>query len=225
MNKVAIIEDEQEYQKHIYNILFKQWPGYQIDCFNSGEEFIKKNEKYEATLLDIRLPGIDGISLAKQTKSLMGEIIYLTGDDSRMKDAFDEKVIMYILKSETEEEIIKKLKWIYNRLINNQEIELKIEGQQIRINKNNITKIQRENRKIYLYLDLKCFTLSGYTLESLKELLGNEFEYVNQSCLINLSHISLIKNDQVYVDNNTLVYLSRSYKNNFMKTFLESAFR
>ena len=97
MNKVAIIEDEQEYQKHIYNILFKQWPGYQIDCFNSGEEFIKKNEKYEATLLDIRLPGIDGISLAKQTKSLMGEIIYLTGDDSRMKDAFDEKVIMYIL--------------------------------------------------------------------------------------------------------------------------------
>ena len=88
-----------------------------------------------------------------------------------------------------------------------------------------IVKIQRENRKIYLYLDKKSFTLSGYTLENLKNLLGNEFEYANQSCLINIPHISLIKNEQIYLDNNSVVYLSRSYKNSFMKKFLESAFR
>ncbi len=225
MNKVAIIEDDQEYQKHLYNLLFKQWHSYQIDCFSSGEEFIKKNKKYGATLLDIRLPGIDGIALAKRTKSLMGEIVYLTGDDSRMKDAFDDKVIMYILKSENEEEIIKKLKWIYCRLMNNEEVELKVEGHLLKTSKANIVKIQRENRKIYLYLDKKSFTLSGYTLENLKNLLGNEFEYANQSCLINIPHISLIKNEQIYLDNNSVVYLSRSYKNSFMKKFLESAFR
>ena len=67
--KILVIEDEDDIQELIrYNL---QKEGYRVICASSGEAALKKmrTEKPDLVLLDLMLPGIDGLAVCKEIKS------------------------------------------------------------------------------------------------------------------------------------------------------------
>lgn len=71
--KILIVEDDLEIQKLIYYFFKKE--NFQIDKTESGLEglqFLKKYN-YDAVILDLMIPGIDGINLTKIIKTLPEE--------------------------------------------------------------------------------------------------------------------------------------------------------
>lgn len=71
MNKlVYLVDDEQAISKLLSYWLKEKW-GYDIEVFGNGEEALKKlYQKPDLVLLDIMLPGMDGLEILKKIKQV-----------------------------------------------------------------------------------------------------------------------------------------------------------
>ena len=67
MKQLAIIDDDQEILKLLDQYLTKN--GFEVEAFTDGESFLKKDvNKFSLIVLDIGLPGIDGLEVCKRVR-------------------------------------------------------------------------------------------------------------------------------------------------------------
>ena len=74
MASILVVEDEIHIQRLIKLVLEKQ--SHQVDCVGSGEEaleFLLKVPKLDLILLDIMMPGIDGLQVLRKLKANSGQ--------------------------------------------------------------------------------------------------------------------------------------------------------
>ena len=71
MEKILIADDHEIFRKGIKQILLEMPENYLIDEANSGHEVMEKmwSDNYNAVLLDISMPGKNGLDILKQLKS------------------------------------------------------------------------------------------------------------------------------------------------------------
>ena len=77
--RILVIEDE-EYLRDLYaEILF----DYNVETVKDGIQALKKKRKYDLYIVDVGLPGIDGLSTIEKLKEIHGNIktIVVTGYD------------------------------------------------------------------------------------------------------------------------------------------------
>ena len=84
MLRVLVVDDEQDIREGSERILSRV--GFQVITASRGEEALEKLNKVgaEIVLLDLKMPGIDGMEILKQVKATRPEIevIVLTGHGS-----------------------------------------------------------------------------------------------------------------------------------------------
>jgi two-component system OmpR family response regulator len=67
MKQLAIIDDDPEILKLLDQYLTKN--GFEVEAFTDGESFLKKDvKKFSLIVLDIGLPGIDGLEVCKRVR-------------------------------------------------------------------------------------------------------------------------------------------------------------
>jgi YesN/AraC family two-component response regulator len=71
--KVLLVEDETIVREGIRDWLIED--GYDVECVETGEEALErvKQEEFGVIVLDLRLPGIDGLQVFEQAKELKPE--------------------------------------------------------------------------------------------------------------------------------------------------------
>jgi CheY-like chemotaxis protein len=71
--RILIVEDEQSVRESLRDWLIDD--GYEVECTETGEEALDKikNEDFGFIVLDLRLPGIDGLQVLEQAKALKPE--------------------------------------------------------------------------------------------------------------------------------------------------------
>ena len=79
--RILVVEDDKFVQRVIHDILKNR--NYQVDTANSGEESIEKVGKtdYDLVLLDIKLPGRDGIQTLQELMKIKPDsvVVMITG--------------------------------------------------------------------------------------------------------------------------------------------------
>jgi YesN/AraC family two-component response regulator len=109
--KILICEDEPEVQNLLKGILLKN--KYEVSMAMDGKEAIDKTKKIkpDLILLDIRMPKIDGLDVAKRIRKFNPavKIIFLTGYQSPelTKEAAKYDISDYIVKSASIKDIRK----------------------------------------------------------------------------------------------------------------------
>ncbi len=94
-NKIMLVDDD-ESSRALYNLLLTK-AGYAVIEAQSGEEALQvaEKEQFNAILLDIHMPGIDGIATCRKLREIAQHkttpILFLTADDktSVLKEAFE----------------------------------------------------------------------------------------------------------------------------------------
>lgn len=71
--KILIVEDEAVMREGVRDWLIED--GYEVECVETGEEALQriKEEEFGIIVLDLRLPGIDGLEVYEQAKDLRPE--------------------------------------------------------------------------------------------------------------------------------------------------------
>ena len=70
--KVLLVDDEEVFLNNMSKLLNKR--GYQVNAVNGGEEAlgILQNDPYDVVVLDLKMPGMDGIDTLKRMNELGG---------------------------------------------------------------------------------------------------------------------------------------------------------
>ena len=82
--KILLVDDEVVFTNNVAKLLSNR--GYQVKAVNSGDEAIRAlmNNSYDVMVLDLKMPGIDGIATIRDMKKLglPTEVLILTGHGS-----------------------------------------------------------------------------------------------------------------------------------------------
>lgn len=116
----AIVADDEELSRaHLKTQLLKVWPDLVIcaEAENGLEaaEMIE-NHQPDVAFLDIRMPGLSGIEVAKQF-SPQCKIVFITAYDRYAVTAFENEAIDYILKPVLEERLEKTINRIKEKML------------------------------------------------------------------------------------------------------------
>jgi DNA-binding NtrC family response regulator len=83
-SKVLLVDDEIVFTQNMSKLLGSR--GYRVTAVNSGDNAIKalEKEKFDVVVLDLKMPGMDGITTLKEIKKLdlFTETLILTGHGS-----------------------------------------------------------------------------------------------------------------------------------------------
>lgn len=110
--RAIIADDEDKLRKHLRSQLTEIWPDLAI-CgeARNGQEALELIEQYrpEIAFLDIRMPGLSGIEVAKKIAGSCW-VIFVTAYDQYAVEAFEHAAIDYLLKPVTHERLSRTVK-------------------------------------------------------------------------------------------------------------------
>jgi DNA-binding LytR/AlgR family response regulator len=116
--KAIIADDEEQLRRYLRSQLSDRWPDL-IICgeARNGREALDLIEQYhpEIAFLDIRMPGLSGIEVAKEIAGSCW-IVFVTAYDQYAVEAFEHEAIDYLLKPVTAERLAKTVKRLKDQI-------------------------------------------------------------------------------------------------------------
>jgi len=117
--RILVVEDDQDLAKQLVDTL--KDTGYAVDHANDGEEghFLGDTEPYDAVILDLGLPLVDGVSVLQKWRSAGKDfpVLILTARDqwSEKVAGFDAGADDYLTKPFHTEELLARLRALVRR--------------------------------------------------------------------------------------------------------------
>lgn len=203
----VIIADDDLPSSTLLGYLIELMPGYKVvGMAGNGQELLKlaSKEKPNIILVDIQMPGMNGVEAAKKCKEMFPslQVIFTTGSDEYAVEAFSLSAVDYIVKP------IEKVR-LYIALEKAKHL-LKIqENKSVKAGSKSKLAIKSSNTSVYLFIeDILYIEKEGRktilhtekdryeTLESLQEIeerLPEYFYKTHRSYLVNLRKIVKIE--------------------------------
>lgn len=217
--KIAIVDDDVYFLNLIKNKLLYLDHNLALECYQDPYEFIEHINDFNYVLLDIEMPEIDGISLAKQLRNNIISIFFITSHEELMIKAFGKNVEGFILKDGLDDGINK----FYQFLINQQDkqcIEINTYYQTNKIYLDEIMYVIYTLRDIEYYLNNNEIVIQkNTTLKDVIDLLNDDFILINRSTLVNIKYASKFKNGNLYIRNKNFTVSRRKIKDVKIKLF------
>lgn len=231
MYNIGIVDDNQQFLDIIKNkvsyFLFDSHIDFKIYSYNLAYHLLEsvKSLRFDIVLLDIDMPDIDGISLAKELRCLEHSpiIIFLTSKSNFMKDAFGLNVFAFITKNNIENELNMTLQECIKYISSNKSIILKTDkGKQV-FYSDDIICVYIEDRKIKLITYLNTYQVYQETISSIYNKINHQdFVFANRSCFANLKYISNTNQGCItFLNTEHIEYISREKVKEFDQQLVE----
>lgn len=119
MNPRALIaDDEAHLAEHLRGRLEQLWPGLEVlPLAANGLEALRaiEEKRPEVAFLDIRMPGLTGLELARRIEPRT-HIVFVTAFDQYAVEAFDRDAVDYILKPVSDERLERAVERLRRKL-------------------------------------------------------------------------------------------------------------
>jgi DNA-binding LytR/AlgR family response regulator len=116
--RALIADDEAHLAEHLRARLAQLWPDLDVLAVASnGVEALRaiNEEEPEVAFLDIRMPGLTGLELAKRIDART-HVVFVTAFDQYAVEAFDREAVDYVLKPVTDERLAKCVERLQRKL-------------------------------------------------------------------------------------------------------------
>ena len=98
--KIAICDDEKYIRDFLAECISDEITDAIVKCYESAEDLLEAAYNPDILFLDIQMPGIDGMELAKQVRANGSDavIIFVTALEEYVFNAFDVRAFNYLVK-------------------------------------------------------------------------------------------------------------------------------
>lgn len=234
MLQIALCDDEQIIIEEMKKILNSYKTDRSIDlkcvlCHN-GMSLLREETAFDIVFLDIDMPGINGMDVAKKLRARKDDciIIFVTACKEMVFDAFEVKAFRYLLKPVNQKDLFKVLDEARIEINECDKKTISFEVTQKRIVKlpfERILFIETLKRKTMVHTHEESF-LSNNKISELEESLDpDQFFRTHASFIVNLEHVKTYSKGDVTLINDQQVLLSRLKENDFKKAFMKSLTR
>lgn len=214
--RIAICDDEEKYRIELKTILDKLLinADYNIDTFEDGKVLEESFAvtPYDLVFLDIEMPSIDGITLAKKIRAASENvfIVFLTGHIEYALEGYEVNALRYLTKPVDINKLKEVLKFIQDKQGNDRQIIIKEDGEEILIDISDVVYMESMNQNV------RIVTTNGehiirYNIGDFEEKLkGFGFFRIHRGYLIALSKVKKLVKSDVIMEDNTTLPVSRS---------------
>lgn len=221
---VAICEDEryilEELRRKVEKYINRKSLDASIKTFTSGEELLKAKKKFDIILLDLMLPGIDGLEVARQI-SCRSRIIFVTSYREYAVEAFDANAVHYLVKPVTEERLFSALDRAVNQTeqMDNQALTLIKSGKTQVIFIRDILYCEVFNHQVRIHTVHGTYDYFG-TLDMLETKLDERFFRCHRSFVVNMSCVAGQEKGVAILTNGERIFISRRKQTDFIQRLL-----
>lgn len=228
MIKIAVCDDEPVMCQQLKQLLsefftFENRP-FDISCFANGLSLLASPFHYDLIFLDIQLPNINGVELAKRLRSQKfdGVLIFVTVLADYMPDAFEVEATDYLLKPIDQTRFRRTLQRVLKRLDDRLESSLFIQTANWckSVKFGDIYYCEVRNRKIYLHTKQGIIDYYG-KMKELEQQSGPHFIKCHRSFLVNPDYLSQYTNGLITLENGEKLPVSRQHHSLLMNQMLE----
>lgn len=206
--RILICDDEERYlnELKVHVEQYLKTHNIKADLFTAlnPKEIMDSSLAFDLVFLDIQMPELNGIELAKELKKRNNKVIFffVTNFDEYLDEAMDLRIFRFFEKPFN----VKRLYSSLDRAmeyIDESYVDLFIynNGEHQKILVDNIVYIRRENRKVILTANGGNEYITKESLEHWTEKLPNTFFYlVHKGFLVNLHYITKCSYTELYID-------------------------
>lgn len=216
--KIAICDDDAQQREYVQEIVTawakKNRHLVDLKLYAEAKPFLfdyAEEKDFDILLLDIEMPGINGIELAKivRTDNSTVQIIFVTGYYDYFSDGFDVSALHYLIKPVTERKLFPVLdKAADNLSYRQRSVLIATTDADIKVSLADITYVESENVHIIVH------TVSGnyrtrISLAKFAEQLDDTFVKVHRSFVVGLKYIKKITRTEITMLSGDAVPISR----------------
>lgn len=232
MIKIAICDDEANIRAYLSSLIGAQSCPCEIVEYASAGDCLADHREIDLLVLDIELApsgsGLDGMELARKIREratgTQPVIIFVTGYERYVFDAFDVGAFQYLLKPVDEE----KFAQVFSRAVAQIGTVKEKLGRVLTLQSANTSKtvpldsiyyIESSNHKVELHLkdgEFACYAKIG----DLELELQDQFFRIHKGYLVNLSYVAGYSKTEVTLTNGERLLLSKYKYQDFVKAYL-----
>lgn len=238
MIHIAICDDSKQ-ERQILAALFKRYQELnatplQIHIFQNGFSLldaIDQGKRFDITILDILMPGENGIEIARNIRAsgTDTEIIFLTSSPEYAVDSYEVKAQNYLLKPVTEEKFFASIDSILAELDEKDTASFIIyttEKQYSRIRVSSLVYGEVTHRTITLHLADQTMISAVMTFTEFQDILKAypDFIYPHRSYAVNMNYIQYVTKSDIILTDGQKIPLSRNNYTKISEQFLNFAY-
>lgn len=238
MLRIVICEDEIYFadilKKQVIEYLKERRIVGDVTVYISGEELLASDIMPDILLMDIKLPGQNGIKIAEELRreGKQSQIMFITSYREYVFRAFDVEAVHYILKPVD----VKKLFSALHKAVKRAECEkndrygkrgsdrsvlLTSGGTASRVRVCDIVYCEVFDHQVLIHTRKETIQISG-TLDALQKELDDNFFRCHRSYLINMDFVTDKEEGAAVMEGGEKVMISRRKRKEFMKRLLKS---
>lgn len=232
--KIAICDDEKEIRELLGNKVQKLYPEAALFFYATGEELLAHNNRPDILLLDIQMPGKNGMEIARElrnkNKSMI--LIFITAIEEYVFQAFDVGAFHYLVKPFTDD----KFEMVLNRAAEQYRnaayvlqaqrlageeryIIIKTGGVHIKVLIKDIIYAEVFNRKVIIHEAEKEIVYYG-KLSVLEEQLGEDFFRPHRAYLVHFKYVTRYNASEISMVKGTALMAKKNYPE-FVKRYMK----
>lgn len=215
--RIAVCDDNSADVGYLSSLV-SEWEGEPEDTvvlsdFPSAEAFLfqyAENPNYDILLLDIEMPGMDGVQLARQIRreNEAVQIVFITGYSDYIAEGYDVAALHYLMKPVHREKLFEVLDRAAEKLKKNERVLLlDLSGELVRVPLYEIRYL--EVRQNYVTVHAKQDYTVRKTLGEFEKELDDLFFRAGRSFLVNLTAVSRVTKQEVYLSDGSVIPLPR----------------
>ena len=234
MIRIAICYDEANTRAYLSSLIVAQSCPCEIVDFASAGDCLACTQELDLLFLDIELAPsgdrLDGMALARtireQATGPQPVIIFVTGYERYVFDAFDVGAFQYLLKPVDKEKFAQVFARAVEQIMSNREnpqkgpvLTLQSANASKTVPLNSICYIESSNHKVELHLkdgEFACYAKIG----DLEVELQDQFFRIHKGYLVNLSYVDGYSKTEVTLTNGERLLLSKYKYQDFVKAYL-----
>lgn len=223
MYRMAVVDNEKVYREQVREVaeaaICEQGIQMNVMCFNSAGSLLEEIEdggRFFVYVLDIEMPGMNGIELAKNIRKVdeNAYIIFLTSYSEFAIAGYDVHAYQYVLKENLTEKIGAMLKqiWAESGMVNDgRYYTIMTNSRREKIRISDIVRIYKDGKNVQFVTEKGLFQQRTSLNEVFDCLPGDEFVFNERGSIVNLRYVEQIVKNEIVLSDHTILAVGRTH--------------
>ena len=204
--RIAVCDDEEKFRNQARDMVDKLAGSLDVvvDAYSDGNQLLAAFDKkpYDVLFLDIEMPAMDGITLAKKLRERSDSIyiVFLTGHVEYALEGYEVNALRYLTKPVQEEKLREVLRFVMDQSTSKRQLMIKEDGEELLLNIADIIYFEAQNQYVMIYA-ADGEHLVRYNIGDFEEQLKNDgFFRVHRGYLISLAKVKKLVKSEVLME-------------------------
>ncbi|MCR4609259.1 MAG: LytTR family DNA-binding domain-containing protein [Eubacterium sp.] len=200
--RFAVCDDEEKFRVQARDMIDKLAGSLDVivDVYEDGRALLDAFDKnpYDVLFLDIEMPAMDGITLARKLRERSDNIyiVFLTGHVEYALEGYEVNALRYLTKPVQEDKLREVIRFVMDKNTSKRQVMIKEDGEEMLLNVADIIYLEAQNQYVMIYTT-EGEHLIRYNISDFEEQLKNDgFFRCHRGYLVSLAKVKkLVKSD------------------------------